>query len=481
MYKFIAGQRKTILASYLKIGTFTNSYKYFTKKINPDFINLRNNLNAEYWLEESDIKLLNKFGEEYLKKEFIGKIIKEIKRHNKTAQDLVQLLNDVNFASLNNRGLINLFNRIYDNLFEMMGTIFLSQDVFTKAIEEKLKVLIENEIKNKDKRDYYFNLLIKSYNINGINKEKIDWYNFIINDKAAKNKLREYILSNGWLVYNSFYYKEIESYINKRYEEIKDISKDKIKKEIRTYYKKSKIEKENFDKKTKYFSSEIKFLSKTLRDLSELRLDIKILNNSLEVALNLKLLYYIASKFKINFIDLLDGYFYENIVDLINKNKKVSKKEIENRKKYISYVFVNGKLKLSTGEKAKKIASNILKNSLPDVNQKILKGQIASKGKIIGVARIIELGDNKQFQKDMKRFKRGEIIVTIMTQPNIMPIVAKSSGIITDEGGICSHAAIISRELKIPCIVGTESATKIIKDGDLVEISTEENVVKILN
>ena len=78
MYKFIAGQRKTILASYLKIGTFTNSYKYFTKKINPNFVNLRDNLNAEYWLEKNDIKLLNKFGKKYLKKEFTSKISKEI-------------------------------------------------------------------------------------------------------------------------------------------------------------------------------------------------------------------------------------------------------------------------------------------------------------------------------------------------------------------------------------------------------------------
>ena len=57
-----------------------------------------------------------------------------------------------------------------------------------------------------------------------------------------------------------------------------------------------------------------------------------------------------------------------------------------------------------------------------------------------------------------------------MTTPKFTVLFDKINGIITDEGGITCHAAIVSRELKIPCIVGTKNATKIIKDGDMIEI-----------
>jgi len=56
----------------------------------------------------------------------------------------------------------------------------------------------------------------------------------------------------------------------------------------------------------------------------------------------------------------------------------------------------------------------------------------------------------------------------------------KAVAVITDEGGITCHAAIVSRELKIPCIVGTKIATRVLKDGDKVEVDADKGVVKII-
>ncbi len=61
-----------------------------------------------------------------------------------------------------------------------------------------------------------------------------------------------------------------------------------------------------------------------------------------------------------------------------------------------------------------------------------------------------------------------------------MPAVSKVIAIITDEGGILCHAAIVSRELKIPCIIGTKIATKVLKDGDLVKVNADKGIVRIL-
>ena len=67
-----------------------------------------------------------------------------------------------------------------------------------------------------------------------------------------------------------------------------------------------------------------------------------------------------------------------------------------------------------------------------------------------------------------------------MTRPEFIPLIRKAAAIVTDAGGILCHAAIVAREMKKPCIVGTKVATKAFKDGDLVEVDANKGVVKIL-
>ena len=68
-----------------------------------------------------------------------------------------------------------------------------------------------------------------------------------------------------------------------------------------------------------------------------------------------------------------------------------------------------------------------------------------------------------------------------MTRPEYVPIMKKASAIVTDEGGITSHAAVISRELKKPCIVGTQVGTKILADGDFVTVDADKGIITIHN
>ncbi len=101
----------------------------------------------------------------------------------------------------------------------------------------------------------------------------------------------------------------------------------------------------------------------------------------------------------------------------------------------------------------------------------LVKGLAASPGIASGRARVIlEVKDAKDFQK-------GDILVTRMTDPDWVPVMKIASGIVTDEGGITSHAAIVSRELGIPAIVGTKEGTKIIKDGEEITVDATRGVV----
>lgn len=104
-----------------------------------------------------------------------------------------------------------------------------------------------------------------------------------------------------------------------------------------------------------------------------------------------------------------------------------------------------------------------------------LKGSVACKGKVKGLVRVIR--DNSVSNIV---FEQGDILVSASTNPALLPLMKKSGAIITDEGGITSHAAIISRELNIPCVIGIKRASLILKDGDMVEVDAEKGVVRIL-
>lgn len=80
-----------------------------------------------------------------------------------------------------------------------------------------------------------------------------------------------------------------------------------------------------------------------------------------------------------------------------------------------------------------------------------------------------------------KDFKKGDILVAPMTSPEYIFIMKLSAAIITDTGGLTSHAAIVSRELAVPCIVGTKIATQVFKNGDWVEVDAGKGIVSRIN
>jgi len=107
-------------------------------------------------------------------------------------------------------------------------------------------------------------------------------------------------------------------------------------------------------------------------------------------------------------------------------------------------------------------------------SQKELKGLVASLGKARGqVKKILKI-------HDMANMEKGDILVSSMTRPEMVPVMKLAAAIITDEGGVTSHAAIISRELKIPCIIGVKIATQVLQDGDEVEVDANQGVIRIL-
>jgi len=101
----------------------------------------------------------------------------------------------------------------------------------------------------------------------------------------------------------------------------------------------------------------------------------------------------------------------------------------------------------------------------------LVEGLGASPGVGVGPVKIIGSAS------EIKRMESGEVLVTDMTTPDFVPAMKKASAIVTNTGGMTSHAAIVSRELGVPCIVGTQDATTILKEGDTVSVDGTHGIV----
>jgi phosphohistidine swiveling domain-containing protein len=106
---------------------------------------------------------------------------------------------------------------------------------------------------------------------------------------------------------------------------------------------------------------------------------------------------------------------------------------------------------------------------------KEVKGVVAYKGLVRGIVKIV------RHPSEIEKVQKDDILVSQMTFPSFIAAMQKAAAFVTDEGSITCHAAIVAREMKKPCIIGTKNATKVLKDGDYVEVDANKGVVTILS
>jgi phosphoenolpyruvate synthase/pyruvate phosphate dikinase len=156
--------------------------------------------------------------------------------------------------------------------------------------------------------------------------------------------------------------------------------------------------------------------------------------------------------------------------DELVSRKIPSKKILQARKAGSVVCFSRGETTIVTGARINYFRKLCLQKEKLDA----IGGRVAFPGIISGVVRVIKN------RSDFHKFKNKEILVSSMTTPSMVPIMKKAAAFVTDEGGITCHAAILAREMKKPCIIGTKVATKALKDGDFVEVDADKGVVKII-
>jgi phosphohistidine swiveling domain-containing protein len=166
----------------------------------------------------------------------------------------------------------------------------------------------------------------------------------------------------------------------------------------------------------------------------------------------------------------------EEIANALRSKRKHKSSYIKNRLNcYVASTYSGeGFKRYYVGKQAQNLIKKELAENIDVKKIEEIKGTIAFSGKIIGVAKVLD-----SF-KEAKKVRKGDILVSNMTSPRLISAIKLAGAIVTNEGGLTCHAAIIARELKKPCIVGTKIATQVLKDGDLVEVDANKGIVKIL-
>jgi phosphohistidine swiveling domain-containing protein len=245
-----------------------------------------------------------------------------------------------------------------------------------------------------------------------------------------------------------------------------------IKKEKFQKLKEKLIEREETIKKLK-LPKKIVDLSVILRQLSLLQDLKKTTQGRSHPILQLVVHNEIAKRLKINREEV--SYLSPEEIDmgLAKGLSKLFLLEIKERMRYGVLIMRDLKWKWLIKEEAKEFAKvNNLEIEARSISE--IKGISACRGVIVGKVSVCFSS------RDIGKVKDGDILVISSTTPDYLMAMRKSSAIVTEEGGITSHAAIVSRELNKPCIIGTKIATKVLKDGDLIEVDANKGIIKII-
>lgn len=317
----------------------------------------------------------------------------------------------------------------------------------SEELGDKIQEIIQPETTILNIKEWDFKKLIKKIKRKG---------------NLKREEIRNKIFDFYWR-YRSFYMVDL----NGKIEEELQILSDSIKTELDVKRKLEKIKKPKRDYR---LSKRGKKITNYTRKIGALRLEGKNAWINLTLLI-INIVQNISKKTKIP-IELLEKYSFKEIIKLLDSGRK---NESWKRREHTVLIISHKKLKKYYGGKALKIKEIITNGKVKNLNS--VRGNVAYHGNVKGTAFVITAQDKLSDKINEISKIKNPILIAEQTVPSYLPLIKMSKGIITNEGGILSHAAIVSREYKIPAIIGTKIATQIFNQGDKVVLDTEKGIV----
>lgn len=417
-------------------------------------------------------------------KEFVSSVIENDKslssymtiweEYTVELNNLLNTINQTKLEKLSKSELIKQFTQ-FSEVYYKWWTCTMSVELVTVTIEKNLSFELKKHYKDKDEREYNQDLAVLSspIELTFYRQEQFDILQLLnTSGPIRKEGLQKHQEKYHWI---------LNSYL-----EGKLLGVEYFEQELEKY-EQNNTDSLNILADIKNYTDEIKrnkadILNKLDKDDKLKRLielvEIFSIKQDQRKAINFRADHFLElfvrafeSKTIYNSSEIKLSLEEELITSEINLDSEL----LKNRSKCLVFSCTDTKIEEINGEEAEQINNTYEKPK--DIEQSVLHGMLASSGNthyFRGNARIIHTID------EIDKLSQGEILITTMTSPDFVVGMKRAGAIITDTGGMLCHAAIVSRELGKPCIVGTEVATKVIKDGDVVELHCARGTVKII-
>jgi len=394
--------------------------------------------------------------------------MKKLNENKSLTKNYIKALEKNGKELLKFTGSINLNSKNLGDYFKNYKELYTKAMAYGWPISIIGEYALVKELKQKIKDEETLSILSTPKEISYVYKEEINALKLALK-KADENKIKAHTKKFSWIFFDYTGPELGFDYFKKRIAELEKEGKDKLKERLNFLESREHIKNQQDTLINQLnLSKEDIIKIKALQDIVFIRDKRKEILTKAHYDIE-KLLDKVAEIRKID-KEILRWLYTEELVSLA-ENKQVDIKKAEERFRFSAIVSENGKTKEYFGDEAEKYFNSI-EEKISSTN--IIKGICACMGNAKGIAKII-----KKIEDGCK-LNKGDILVTPMTTVDFTPIMEKASAIVTDDGGITCHAAIISREMNIPCVIGTRIATEVLNDGDYIEVNADKGIVTII-
>lgn len=449
-----------------------NSYK--------DCVIFGKDKNAETYMPKEIFDEISERGKIFLDPDIAYKHFEKSRKYVQRYDDFIEEVRALDINNLDNPGVIQLLKRLWEHQAEGVAFFSDSQSEPLIAAEKRLKEIILSKFSEQD-LNKVIEILLNPPDFDKAQQQEFDWAELVsARDELTWDSFVEHGRKYPFIFRNNYHLENSFQYMKKRLIEDK-----KQRESLKEHLSKVRDDKQRIIAKQKKMlaelgDKELEYLVWLFHKSAIDRMNLKYTWAGVEDFLFYELFLEAAKRIGEDYEKMVDYYRPEDIVAALEGKGKLSDKELQNRKEAFFLGGSSDKIFFYSGQTAIDEAKKNYPELFEKTDLKELKGTSACLGRTSGEVLIVYQEGLDDLAKHSANFKEGQILVTGMTQPNMVPLMKKAGAIVTDEGGLTSHAAVISREFGKPCIVGTHKATQAFKTGDLVEVDADKGVVRLL-
>jgi phosphohistidine swiveling domain-containing protein/uncharacterized protein YifE (UPF0438 family) len=437
--------------------------------------------NAIYFYKDGDLGMYmddteyKKAGEVILSRtlkdyRYLGNILDKIEESSFELLKFAKKFKHTKYQNFSNQEILELYKSffaVYDVLW-MYGQAVNYLEHGQSFLVDELKQKLIKKLNNKKELNRLVEIIVTPEKYSFLQKEENNLVALVKNNfnKTAIDKhWKKYAdFGYGWSgpAYSLKYFKNRAQHINKYAHKYKVITENQ-------YIKNIVRQKQSLFKNYKLTPDIIQLakLAERIIYLKGLRVDASYFGYSQMEKMFLE----IGRRFNLSLAQV--QYIIYPEMECLLKTGKIDFNMLSNRRKFSAMIYMDGFRDEISGSVLKYIAKNLqTKKHVSGVSE--IKGTCGFPGLARG--RVVLINTVADFHK----MNVGDVLVSHVTDPRFVPVMKKASAIVADVGGITCHAAIVAREMKKPCVIGTQTATEILKDGDFVEVDADEGLVRKL-